>query len=751
MVSLVAWYAVLGAVQVTLALWVILAQPRRVLNWAVGILLILWAGSGLMFQLWREATTLADHSLYVRTGGIYQAPSFFLILLVIDRILLPTPKPRAWKGLLVASAAAVPLFAILQPDGSSWRTTVPSVVNQSVEWVVQTAAILFAIRAANDGARSTRERRQAALVGLAFALLMAHGGASQLGNLFWGERYVINDSLLFGSIVKANFTILGTAGLAAALYGFARLPAPFGEGGRVAMRASLLLTILVGVVSYAKVGGFTIVGGRAIVLSAVSLVIAVAVFRYDLAAVGADARRRRQTFSAVLLGLCVVSVLAVAAWSLVPQGNLVLAIALAAVVVPAALLITPLKRFPAWVTRRVLLSERDPEALRERVRMYATTLRAATGPDGRPVAAAEPALAALREQLGLAQRDHDLLLAMGGDQRSGGVVAYRLALASAAAEAVTLDDGQLAGLREELNVTERDHALVVEHLEASAESLSPGALFLGRYHVLRRLAEGGLSEVWLAHDTREKVDVVLKHLAGSDRRDGAAWQRIQKEVRAARVLTHPNVVAVRDVETIGNETYLVMEHMAGGSLADALRSRGRLTEAEVAQLAGEILDALGALHARGFVHRDVKPANILLDAKGVAKLGDFNVARELVSGETLGGGARGPVGTFAYMPPEQARGLAARPQSDLYGLAATLYEAIAGAPLLQLTGLSHTEAVTLISQHPPPASVPHASPPLAAAITRALARMPEDRFADAAAMKAAISPAETREGFDPPR
>lgn len=739
--SLLGWYAVLGVVQVTLALWVILAQPRRVLNWAVGCLLMLWAGSGLLFQMWREATTVPEHLLYARVGGVYQAPSALLIMLVIDRLLIPTPRPRWWRPLLVASAVAVPFFWVLQPNGTDWYTSLPGIVYLSADILAQTAAVILATRAANDAALSTRQRRQAALVGLAFALLLAHGGASQWGNLFWGDPwggdYIVNGFPTFLAVQKANFTLLGTAGLVASIYALVRLPAPFPAGARAAMRASLLLTIFVGVVSYAAIVGFTIAGGRAIALSAFSLVIAVAVFRYDLAASGTEARYRLQTLAAWIMGLCVVSIVAVAAWSLLPQGTVVFVIALTAVAVPAALLITPLRRLPAWVTRRILLNPNDPQALRERVRIYAGTLRASTGPTGQPLASTLPALAALRERLGLGQRDHDLLVAMGDDQRAGGIVAYRLALVGAGSK--PLSEAELRKLREDLGVTERDDALVREHIEAGSDSLSPGARFLGRYHILRPLAQGGLSQVWLAHDTRERRDVVVKHLVGLDRRDGAALLRARRDARSASLFEHPNIVAVLGVEEVGGETYLVMEYMAGGSLADRLRTEGKLPEAEVVAMADGILAALEALQRRGFVHRDVKPGNILFDSSGLAKLGDFNIAREVVSGDTIVyGGAAGPTGTFAYMSLAQARGLAVRPTFDLHGLAATLYEALAGRPLLVLEGLSYTEAIARIASQRPPAVVPNASPVLADVIRLALSRPSEKGYADAAEMRAAL-------------
>jgi hypothetical protein len=742
--SLLVWYAVLGVVQATLALWVILAQPRRVLNWAVGALLMLWAGSGVVFQMWREATVPTTRDALERIGNLYEASNFFLILLIIDGLLLRSPKPRAWRWLLVVSPALMAFFWVAHATATAAHPHEGhAYANAIIGYLAQLAAVFLAIRAANDPRRSILQRRQAALLGLAFALLLAHAGASAV--------------YLFGVGIfhfEANlFTVLSALGLVGSAVGglaLFRLPTPFQAGGRAAIRIALALAFILGPLSYTE--SAIVLGGRVIVLSGFSLVLAVAALRYDLGAARLGERQRHQALAGVLLSIFIAAVLGVAAWSLWENGPLVLGLALAALVAPVALLATPLKRLPAWVTRRLLLNPSDPDALRERVRVYAGTLRAATDADGRILPATEPALAALRARLGISQRDHDLLMAMGGDQRAGGIVAYRLALVGAAAHAESLDDTQLRGLRQDLGLTERDHALVQEHIDAGSDSLSVGSRFLGRYHVLRRLGEGGFGEVWLAHDTRNGTDVVLKHLAGYDRRDGAALKRARQEVRAARLLDHPNIVAVRDVEAVGDETYLVMEHMAGGSLADVLRARGRLPEDEVVAIAGQVLDALAALHARGFVHRDVKPGNILLDGRGLAKLGDFNIARELVSGETIGPqGVRAPVGTFAYMSLEQARGLAARPAGDLYGLAATMHEAIAGKPLLDLVGLSHTEAVSRIAQREPLAAVPHASPRVSAAIARALSRSSEDAFASAEEMKAALSPAGTPEGSGPRR
>lgn len=267
--------------------------------------------------------------------------------------------------------------------------------------------------------------------------------------------------------------------------------------------------------------------------------------------------------------------------------------------------------------------------------------------------------------------------------------------------------------------------------------LAPGALFAGRYRVVRALGRGAVGEVFLARDETMAREVVLKRLAGDLRRNAVALERFRREAQLAGALQHPNIVTVHDTIVAGDEAVLVMEHVRGGTLADRLRA-GPLPEEAAVPIALDALAALEDLHARGIVHRDIKPSNLLLDERGRAKLSDFGVARELVSGETVGVGRRTPVGTYAYMAPELARGLRASPQSDLYGVAATLYEALAGRPPVPVEGLAEFEARAKLLKEPPRLPLPGASKAVNRALARALAKDPELRFEDAAAMARAL-------------
>jgi predicted ATPase len=269
---------------------------------------------------------------------------------------------------------------------------------------------------------------------------------------------------------------------------------------------------------------------------------------------------------------------------------------------------------------------------------------------------------------------------------------------------------------------------------ADAGELAPGAR-VGPYRVERRLGDGGMATVWLAYDDRLGRPVALKFLRDLGRADradraGGARARFVVEARAAAALDHPHIAAVYDVGDAGGRPYIAMAYCAGGSLADRLAA-GPLAPAEAARVGAELAEALGAAHARGVVHRDVKPANVLFDAAGAVRLADFGIAK--LDGPGDGGGvATQPglvLGTVAYLAPEQVRGERADARSDLWALGVTLYEALAGRR--PFAGDSHgavLHAVLTAAPAPLPAGVPAA---VAAVVGALLAKDPADRPASA--------------------
>ncbi|GAB1513051.1 serine/threonine-protein kinase [Actinophytocola sp. KF-1] len=202
----------------------------------------------------------------------------------------------------------------------------------------------------------------------------------------------------------------------------------------------------------------------------------------------------------------------------------------------------------------------------------------------------------------------------------------------------------------------------------------------GRYRLAAPVGEGAMGTVWRAFDLRLGRVVAIKQLrvpAGDDA--APARRRVIREARAAARLQHPNAVAVHDVATddLGNPV-LVMEYVPSRSLAAVLDDGGVLPVAQVASIGAQLAAALAAGHAAGIVHRDVKPANVLLGVDGSAKITDFGLARSVDDGAVTDTGLL--AGTPAFLAPEAAYGEAPTPATDVFSLGATLYAALEGTP-----------------------------------------------------------------------
>jgi hypothetical protein len=213
---------------------------------------------------------------------------------------------------------------------------------------------------------------------------------------------------------------------------------------------------------------------------------------------------------------------------------------------------------------------------------------------------------------------------------------------------------------------------------APPSAAPPGGLVLGRYRLERMLGAGGFGVVWLAHDERLERDVAVKLIPREDGAGGAT--RAEREAQAAARLNHPGVVTLYELDHDEHSTYLVSELVRGRTFAELARA-GALSDSDVARIGAALCDALAHAHARGVIHRDVKPQNVMVLAEpaagaGFAKLADFGVAH-LASGDMLTR-TGDVVGTLAYMAPEQAEGLRVTPAADVYSLALMLYEGWTG-------------------------------------------------------------------------
>ena len=268
-----------------------------------------------------------------------------------------------------------------------------------------------------------------------------------------------------------------------------------------------------------------------------------------------------------------------------------------------------------------------------------------------------------------------------------------------------------------------------------------GRLVDGRYEILSRIARGGMATVYLALDRRLEREVALKvmHAHLADGVDGAAFvSRFRREARAAARLTHPGVVAVYDQGLDGDTSYLTMEYVPGSNLRRELRANGTLTLGRTLDILTEVLDALAAAHAKGLVHRDVKPENVLIaDEDGRIKVADFGLARAVTEVTSTTTGTI--LGTVAYLAPEVIATGACDPRTDVYAVGILAYEMLTGV-------LPHdgTTPIQVAFQHvhddvPPPGErvpwLPMRIDDLVAAFT---ARDPQARPADGAAALAML-------------
>ncbi|MGH7509897.1 MAG: protein kinase domain-containing protein [Gemmatimonadales bacterium] len=261
-----------------------------------------------------------------------------------------------------------------------------------------------------------------------------------------------------------------------------------------------------------------------------------------------------------------------------------------------------------------------------------------------------------------------------------------------------------------------------------------------RYRIDRELGHGGMATVYLAEDLKHHRRVAVKVLR-AELAAALGPERFLREIELAAGLTHPHILSVHDSGEAAGLLYYVMPYVEGESLRDRLTREHQLPLEDGLQVAREIADALAYAHGHGIVHRDIKPENILFEA-GHAVLSDFGIARAIsaAGGETLTQTGMA-VGTPAYMSPEQAGGeqdLDGR--SDLYSLGCVLYEMLAGHPPFLGRSAQEVLARHALDPVPPLRSVrPTVPPAVEQAVTKAMAKIPADRFATAAQFNQALA------------
>ena len=264
--------------------------------------------------------------------------------------------------------------------------------------------------------------------------------------------------------------------------------------------------------------------------------------------------------------------------------------------------------------------------------------------------------------------------------------------------------------------------LTISDLETMRDGDSP--LLAGRYKVVRRLGEGGMGSVWLAEDTKlDGRQVAVKMLPAVLAGKKGAYRQVKQEALMAMKLSHPNIATVRAFEEDeGGSPFLVMDYIEGTGLDDILAEKGPLGEAETLKLLGPVSAALDYAHAKGVVHRDVKPGNVMVDRNGTPYVLDFGIAREIQETMTRVTG-KFSSGTLLYMSPEQLNGRAPKAAQDVYSFAAMTYECLSGAPPFSRGQIEWQ----IVNNPPEPLPAEAGSVALRAGILSGLAKEPEGR------------------------
>jgi serine/threonine-protein kinase len=284
----------------------------------------------------------------------------------------------------------------------------------------------------------------------------------------------------------------------------------------------------------------------------------------------------------------------------------------------------------------------------------------------------------------------------------------------------------------------------------STDAATPSPTVLaGRYRLERRVAQGGMAEVWLATDTALSRQVAVKLLKPQLAADPVVAERFRREAIAVASVTHPNIVAVYDAVEDNGRQAVVMQYVQGKTLRQLLDEQGKLSPELTVHIGSALAAALDAAHAAGLVHRDVKPGNVLVTPDGRVQLADFGIAKALGSGDDLTSD-NVMMGTAKYLSPEQVRGRKLDGRADLYSLGLVLYECLAG----RVPFLGETDADTALARLQRDATDltrlrPTLPRNLASVVHRLMEREPEHRYPTGASVRAALGTALASPPADP--
>lgn len=289
------------------------------------------------------------------------------------------------------------------------------------------------------------------------------------------------------------------------------------------------------------------------------------------------------------------------------------------------------------------------------------------------------------------------------------------------------------------SVSGRNLRPVSDREEKAVPAVRVNDVLSGRYRLVEKVGEGGMGTVYVAHDLELDRQVAVKLLASNLVHDEDVVVRFEREARLTAALDHPNIVPVYDVGRVDARPYIVMKLLQGDTLAAVLREKGGLTSDETQSLLKQLASGLDYLHAKGFIHRDIKAGNIFVGPGGLATILDFGILRSKSGSEGLT--RTGMVmGTPHYMAPEQALGLKdVDHRVDLYALGVVLFECLTGT--LPFEADSELRLIQMQAHAPPPDIIdraPWISRPVADVVRKALAKSPTDRFGSGAELAKAL-------------
>lgn len=260
---------------------------------------------------------------------------------------------------------------------------------------------------------------------------------------------------------------------------------------------------------------------------------------------------------------------------------------------------------------------------------------------------------------------------------------------------------------------------------------------ISHYRIISKLGEGGMGEVYLGEDTRLGRRVAIKLLPLKSAGDDNARRRLLREAQAAATLDHPNICSIHEIGEEAGTSFIVMQYIEGETLASRIR-RNPLDLREALEVATQIADALAEAHSRGIIHRDIKPQNIMLTARGQAKVLDFGLAKIIEERSTANTTAPTEnllsqpgmmIGTVPYMSPEQVKGESVDARSDIFSFGVVLYELVGGVQPFTAENSASTITAILTHNPPPLARYSHDAPPeLERIASKALAKDPESRY-----------------------